>query len=79
MTSLWRHNVNTPSEIEKFCVKYRFKMDFNVKNHRNVIFMGVLLNMLENDDSNLQAKLRVVEWVALIRFLFGICGIINQH
>ena len=23
--------------------------------------------------------LRVVEWVALIRFLFGICGIINQH
>ena len=27
----------------------------------------------------IKTMLRVVEWIALIRFLFGICGIINQH
>ena len=51
MTSLWRHNVSTPSKIEKlsFCVKNIGKNWFSVENRKTWDFF---VKMLKNYDSS---------------------------
>ena len=75
MTSLWRHNVSAPTKIEKwpFCVWA--KMDFYVKNRKNMRFSwDFLQNMLENGHSNFQTNL----WVHITSNIFKISNSKSQ-